>query len=108
MKQALLIFITFITFNPSIIFGQVLLPPNPKISATPNNLLFGTQQTSDKQPTEKTVDVINTGNRTVTLRQPNSANYEIGTLSRKILKPMDTAIFTVRPKARLNRNSASF
>ena len=52
-------------------------------------------------PAAQTVTVTNTGNQTVTLNQPTAQNYEIGTLSKTVLAPNDTATFTVQPKAAL-------
>ena len=62
---------------------------------------FGTAYSNYTQPEAKTVTIKNTGNQTVTLNQPASANFEIGELSKKNLPAGETATFTVRPEAKL-------
>ncbi len=68
------------------------------ISASPAVLSFGSAYVGYSQPAAQMVTVTNTGNQAVTLTQPTSASYEIGTLSATELKPNDAATFTVRPK----------
>jgi len=63
---------------------------------------FDTHTTSYTQPEAQIVTVTNTGTDTITLEQPTSKNYIIGTLTDSILyRKGETATFTVRPKAGL-------
>ncbi len=52
-------------------------------------------------PAFQTVTVTNTGNQAITLTQPTSTNYTIGTLSTTGLTVNGTATFTVQPKTSL-------
>ena len=72
------------------------------ISASPTSINFGTVQSPYTRPAARTVTITNTGTGSVTLTQPASANYEIGTLSTRTLASNGAAAtFTVRPKADL-------
>ena len=62
---------------------------------------FGSLSTPYTQPAAQTVTITNTGSGTVTLTQPTSTKYDIGTLSTTTLAAGGTATFTVRPKAGL-------
>jgi len=62
---------------------------------------FGSQE-RPYTPVEQTVTVINTGTGAVTLTQPTARNYDISQLSATDLAPMETATFTVSPKANLS------
>ena len=63
---------------------------------------FGSLQTPYTQPDAQTVTITNTGTGSVTLTQPTSTNYDIGTLSTTTLASTGaTATFTVQPKAGL-------
>ncbi len=72
-----------------------------KISASPEALDFGSVYVGYDAPAAQTVTVENEGNKNVTLVQPSSTDFEIGTLSATDLAPGDTATFTVQPKERL-------
>ena len=45
-----------------------------------------------------TVTVTNTGNRIISLVQPEATNYIVGSLNKTALNPGNTATFTIRPK----------
>jgi hypothetical protein len=63
---------------------------------------FGSLTTPYTQPAAQTVTITNTGTGSVTLTQPTSTDYLIGTLSTTTLATNgDTATFTVQPKAGL-------
>ncbi|WP_268966419.1 S-layer homology domain-containing protein [Paenibacillus cymbidii] len=47
---------------------------------------------------DKIVTITNTGNKPVTLKQPDAVHYAVGTLSETRIDPQDTATFTIRPK----------
>ena len=59
---------------------------------------FGSLTAPYAQPDAKTVTVTNTGTESVTLTQPTSSNYVVGTLSKTALDSGETATFTVQPK----------
>ena len=71
------------------------------LTVSPASLSFGNVQEGYSQPSAQTVTVKNTGTGTLTLQQPTSSNYTIGSLSRTSLSANQTAIFSVRPKAGL-------
>jgi len=71
------------------------------ITGEPATLNFGTKTVDYEAPGAQTVTVKNTGNSIVTLTQPTSANYTIGTLSTTTLAADETATFTVVPKTGL-------
>jgi hypothetical protein len=72
------------------------------IDALPATLSFSSLEVGYAVPSAaQTVTVINTGTGAVTLTQPASTNYVVGTLSRAALAAGETATFTVRPKAGL-------
>ncbi|GBU23950.1 hypothetical protein R83H12_00570 [Fibrobacteria bacterium R8-3-H12] len=62
---------------------------------------FGYLATPYTQPTAQTVTITNDGTATVTLVQPSSTNFIIGSLSTTSLAVGAKATFTVRPKAGL-------
>ncbi|GBU24856.1 hypothetical protein R83H12_01491 [Fibrobacteria bacterium R8-3-H12] len=70
------------------------------ISATALNS-FGTLATPYSQPAVQTVTITNNSAAAVTLTQPTSTNFDIGTLSATSLAAGATATFTVQPKASL-------
>ena len=73
--------------------------PTYTISASPETLSFGSIFTGYSQPDTQVITITNTGNQSITLTQPTATNYDIGTLSTKVLAANgDTASFTVRPK----------
>ena len=75
-----------------------------------------------QQPAAQTVTIKNTGNQTITLKEPKDYNagiidrWEIGELSKTTLAPNETATFSLRPKlghkgtggGGYNRNSADY
>ena len=68
------------------------------ISASPTALDFGSETEGyQSAPAAQTVTITNTGNQSVTLTQPTSTSYEIGSLSATTLAPGGTATFTVQP-----------
>ena len=76
--------------------------PTYTISASPETLSFGSIFTGYSQPDTQVITITNTGNQSITLTQPTATNYDIGTLSTKVLAANgDTASFTVRPKVGL-------
>ena len=77
------------------------------LSATPSALDFGSITEGEERPAAQTVTVKNTGNQTVTLKQPTAENFEIGALSVNELKPDESATFTIQPKDNLSRGSYS-
>jgi hypothetical protein len=62
---------------------------------------FGVAVVGYTPPGPETVTITNTGDQPVTVSQPTAANYTVGALSKTALDPMDTATFTVQPKAGL-------
>ncbi|MGL6201575.1 MAG: hypothetical protein ACRC3H_21880, partial [Lachnospiraceae bacterium] len=89
------------TKNASLTTEVEVREPTYTITASPDDIDFGTKNEGYTQPDAKTVTIKNTGNSTVTLIQPSGANYEIGTLSTTALATGETATFTVQPKADL-------
>ncbi len=83
----------------------VTLPPSYEISASPNSLAFDSLAEGYIQPDSKLVTVTNTGNQSISLYQPTSVYYRIGTLSATTLAPGDSATFTVVPKPGLSAQS---
>ena len=71
------------------------------IGASPQTLPFGALDFGYEQPAAQTVTITNNGTGTVTLTQPNVANYTLGALSKTTLAAGETATFTVRPNANL-------
>ena len=64
---------------------------------------FGQLTSPYTQPVAQTVTITNTGTGSVTLTQPNAANFNVGELSTTVLASRgDTATFTIRPKAGLS------
>jgi uncharacterized repeat protein (TIGR02543 family) len=75
--------------------------PSYTITANPTTKDFGSLTVGYTAPAAQTVTITNTGNSSVTLTQPTSTNYTIGTLSYTTLAANGTATFTVAPKAGL-------
>ena len=66
------------------------------------SLDFGEAYTGYDRPAAQTVTITNTGNQSLTLKQPAStSHFEVGTLSKTELAPGEKATFTVQPKAGL-------
>lgn len=74
---------------------------NISITASPTSLSFGTVKEGYEQPAAQTVTVKNISGSTVTLSQPSSSNFIIGSLSRTSLSSGSSVTFTVQPKAGL-------
>jgi len=72
------------------------------IQVSTTSLRFGSETLGYKAPAAQTVEITNTGNAAVKLKQPSAVNFEIGTLSAADLAPGAKASFTVRPKAGLD------
>ncbi len=72
------------------------------ISATPATLNLGSLLVGYTSSSALTVTVTNTGNDSVSLNQPTSLNYIIGTLTTNTLTAGGTASFTVQPMAGLS------
>ena len=75
--------------------------PTYTVTANPTSKNFGSLAVGYDAPAAQTVTITNTGNSSVTLTQPTSTNYTIGTLSSTKLVANGTATFTVAPKAGL-------
>ena len=75
--------------------------PTYTITANPTSKAFGSLAVGYSVPAAQTVTITNTGNSSVTLTQPTSTNYTIGTLSDTTLAANGTATFTVAPKVGL-------
>lgn len=73
-----------------------------QIAASPANLSFDSFPSGNSLPDAQTITITNNGNRTVTLTQPTATNFAVGKLSRTELAPMETATFTLQPKAGLD------
>ena len=80
---------------------SVTAVPTYTITADPVTKDFGSLTIGYIAPAAQTVTITNTGNSSVTLIQPTSTNYTIGTLSTTTLAANGTATFTVAPKAGL-------
>ena len=75
--------------------------PTYTITANPTTKDFGSLTEGYTAPEAQTVTITNTGNSSVTLTQPTSTKYTIGTLSTTTLAANGTATFTVTPKTGL-------
>ena len=75
--------------------------PTYTITVNPTSKNFGSLTVGYTAPAAQTVTITNTGNSSLTLTQPTSTNYTIGTLSTTTLAAGDTATFTITPKAGL-------
>ncbi len=72
------------------------------LSISPESLEFGSSEEGYKEaPEEQKVTVTNTGNTSITLKQPESKYYTVGTLSETELTAGSSATFTVQPKSEL-------
>ena len=72
------------------------------LSASPLDLTFTPALSPTyTPPATQTVTITNNGTGAVTLTQPTSTNFNLGTLSATSLAPNATATFTVQPKANL-------
>ena len=65
---------------------------------------FGRMEADYPEPPEaETMTVTNTGNTTVTLKQPSSVNFQIGDLSKTAIEPGESSTFTIAPKTGLSQ-----
>ncbi len=76
--------------------------PTYAITASPENTAFDSLAEGYIQPEAVTITVTNTGSQSISLYQPTSAHYAIGTLSATALVPGAAAAFTIQPKAGLS------
>lgn len=77
------------------------------LEVSPARLDFGSAETGYTVPAAQKVTVTNIGDRSATLSQPSSENFDIGPLSQTVLAPGETATFAVSPKASLPAGSYS-
>ena len=77
------------------------------ITASPSTLNFGSITEGEERPAAQTVTVKNTGNQTVTLKQPTAENFEITTSDNLTLNAGKSVTLTIQPKANLPRGSYS-
>ncbi len=93
------------TYLPAVNSDSALLmvnaAPTYTVTANPTSKNFGSLTIGYIAPAAQTVTITNTGNSSVTLTQPTSTNYTIGTLNSTTLAANGTATFTVAPKAGL-------
>ena len=83
----------------SVSFAVTEPQPVYDLSISPESLEFGTSEEGYKNaPAVQTVTVTNTGNTSITLKQPGSDYYIIGELSALELSTGSSATFTVQPK----------
>ena len=83
----------------SVSFAVTEPQPVYDLSISPESLEFGTSEEGYKNaPAVQTVTVTNTGNTSITLKQPGSDYYIIGELSALELSAGSSATFTVQPK----------
>ncbi|MDO5782356.1 MAG: choice-of-anchor D domain-containing protein [Eubacteriales bacterium] len=83
----------------SVSFAVTEPQPVYDLSISPESLEFGTSEEGYKNaPAVQTVTVTNTGNTSITLKQPGSDYYIIGELSASELSAGSSATFTVQPK----------
>lgn len=83
----------------SVSFAVTEPQPVYDLFISPESLEFGTSEEGYKNaPAVQTVTVTNTGNTSITLKQPGSDYYIIGELSALELSAGSSATFTVQPK----------
>ena len=82
-------------------------PHTYSITASPSALDFGSITEGEERPAAQNVTITNSGNQTVTLKQPTANNFEITTSDSLTLAPNATASFTIQPKDKLPRGSYS-
>lgn len=75
--------------------------PTYTITGSPTSKDFGSAVVGYDAPTAQIINITNTGNSSVTLTQPASTDYTIGTLSTTTLPTGGTTSFTVTPKTGL-------
>ncbi len=72
------------------------------LSASPASKDFGRLTVGYAPVSPATVTATNTGNQPITLSQPTSTDYTVGTISTSSLKPAESATFTVCPREGLS------
>ena len=77
------------------------------LSVDPSTLNFGSITEGDTLPAAQTVTITNTGNQTVTLKQPTAENFEIAKIDELTLNAGESVKFTIQPKDKLPRGSYS-
>ena len=82
---------------------EVTSGPTYKISASPDNISFGSRQTGYTQPAAMTVTITNIGTEAVTLTRSTLAGFTISALSNTGSRAAGTTTtFTIRPNAGLS------
>jgi uncharacterized repeat protein (TIGR02543 family) len=79
--------------------------PTIRVSASPASVRFGNLKYPYTQPARQTVTLTNNGSSAVTLSQPTSMNFVIGTLSSATIPKKGTATFTIQPISGLDIGS---
>ena len=77
------------------------------LSVDKSTLNFGSITEGEERPAAQTVTVKNTGNQTVTLKQPTAENFEIAKIDELTLNAGESVKFTIQPKDKLPRGSYS-
>ena len=77
------------------------------LSVDKSTLNFGSITEGDTLPAAQTVTITNTGNQTVTLKQPTAENFEIAKIDELTLNASESVKFTIHPKDNLSRGSYS-
>lgn len=82
--------------------------PVVEIKAEPSAVEFDTvTEGYETAPEARSVTLTNTGNREITLVQPEAKNFRIGELSQNTLKPGESASFSIQPKEGLKAGEYS-
>ena len=96
-----------ITVSGNLTYYAKWTPHTYSITASPSALDFGSITEGEERPAAQTVTVKNTGNQTVTLKQPTAENFEITTSDNLTLNAGKSVTLTIQPKANLPRGSYS-
>ena len=87
-----------------VFFGVTEPEPVYDLSISPDSVEFGTSAEGYKNaPDAQTVTVTNTGNTNITLQQPESKYYTVGSFSTTELAAGASATFSVQPKSGLTK-----
>ena len=96
-----------ITVTADTTFTAQWTPHTYSITASPSTLNFGSITEGEERPAAQTVTVKNTGNQTVTLKQPTATNFEIAKIDELTLNAGESVTLTIQPKDKLPRGSYS-
>ncbi len=96
-----------ITVSGNLTYYAKWTPHTYSITASPSALDFGSITEGEERPAAQRVTVKNTGNQTVTLKQPTAENFEITTSDNLTLNAGKSVTLTIQPKASLPRGSYS-